>query len=259
MRIALHADGEAGKRAGRILLAEPGLIALGMYGHTKGAEDRRTTAIQTLAGYTPLVTDAPDARGFAAVAAEEGVSCVVAGRPRVDRRLARKFLERGLTLLVASDLSGGIAETLAAHELASTDESNAVKVSWTESGRPLRRGKGIPFPDPVGPRWGSRAGPRPRRRQSGTIVSRFVAPLQGEWAGAVVEVTGIRDGHSVEQIIGVADQGVHLAAIALAAGAIAVAEGAYPPGVHYPAVAADAYLGVALRIGLGVASHTIDR
>jgi hypothetical protein len=73
----------------------------------------------------------------------------------------------------------------------------------------------------------------------------------------VVEVTGTRDGHPVEQIVGVADQGTHLAAIALAAGAIAVAEGAYPPGVHYPAVAAEAYLAVTLRIGLGVASHTI--
>ncbi|MCJ7725893.1 MAG: hypothetical protein MUP76_05835 [Acidimicrobiia bacterium] len=258
MRIALHADGEVGKRAGRILLAEPDLVALGMYGNTRGAEDRRTTAIRSLTGYNPLVTDAPDGRAFAAIAAEEGVSCVVAGRPRIDRRLARKFLDRGLTLLVASDLSGGIAETLAAHELVSADLDSAVAISWTEEGRPLRRGEAIPFPDPVGPRWGSRLGPRPRRRQSGTIITRFVVPVPGEWAGAAVRVTGTRDGHTVKQIVGVADHGIHLGAIALAAGAIAVAEGSYPPGVHQPSVAADSYLSVALRIGLGVASHTIN-
>ena len=50
----------------------------------------------------------------------------------------------------------------------------------------------------------------------------------------------------------------HLGEIALAAGAIAVAEGAFPPGIHRPAVSAEAYLAAALRIGLGVASHATD-
>ena len=88
-------------------------------------------------------------------------------------------------------------------------------------------------------------------------MSRFVAPVQGEWAGAVVRVAGQQDGQPVEHIVGVADLAAHLEAIALAAGALAVAEGAYPPGIHRPAVNADAYLGTALRIGLGVASHTV--
>jgi len=70
-------------------------------------------------------------------------------------------------------------------------------------------------------------------------------------------VSGERDGVPVEQIVGVSDHGGHLGAIALAAGAIAVAEGSYPPGVHRPAVASEAYLGAALHIGLGVASYTM--
>jgi len=259
MRIALHAEGEIGKLTGRILLAESRLVALGMYGQTRGAEDRRTTAIRSLTGYSPLVTDAPDARSFAIVAAEEGVSCVVTGQPRIDRRLARKFLEKGITLLVASDLSGGIAETLAAHEMASTDADTAVTVAWTTEGRPLRRGKAIPFPDPIGPRWAFRLGRARRfRKHPGTPISRYIAPVKGEWAGAMVQVAGERRGQVVEQVVGVADHAAHLNAIALTAGALAVAEGAYPPGVHRPAVAADAYLSVALRIGLGVASHTIS-
>ena len=258
MRIALHADGDIGKRAGRILLAESALTALGMYGHTKGAEDRRTTSISSLTGYDPLVTDAPDARSFALVAAEEGVSCVVTGEPRIDRRLTRSYLDKGLTLLVASDLSGGIAETLASHELATTDGDTTVTMAWTFNGRPLRRGEAIPFPDPVGPRWGSRVRRVRRfRKRIGPSMARFSSPVRGDWAGAVVRVTGDRDGRTIEQIVGVADHAAHLGAIALVAGAIAVAKGSYPPGIHRPAVAADSYLGAALNIGLGVASHTI--
>ena len=158
-----------------------------MYGHTSGTEDRRTTVIRSLTGYTPLVTDAPDARAFAVIAAEEGVSCAGAGQPRIDRRLARRFLDQGLTLLVVADLAGGVAETLAVHEMASTGEETGVTVAWTVEGRALRRGEAIPFPDPVGPRWASRIGKRRRfRKQPGTPVARYAAPLRGEWAGAVV-------------------------------------------------------------------------
>ncbi|MCB2223387.1 MAG: hypothetical protein KQH83_04340 [Actinobacteria bacterium] len=258
MRIALHADGEVGRRTGRILLAEAGLTALGMYGQAKGAEDRRTTGIRTLAGYDPLATDAPDARSFALIAAEEGVSCVLAALPRVDRRLRNAFLDRGLTLLVGADLAGGIAETLAAHEMAVTEHDTEVTIAWTVPGRPVRRGEAIPFPDPVGPRWAARVGKAPRRRtrRASTVIRRFEAPVSGDWAGALARVRGERRGTRVEQVVGVADQAAHLGAIALAAGALAVAAGAYPPGVHAPAVNAGAYLDTALRIGLGVASHT---
>ncbi len=260
MRIALHADGDVGTRTGRILLAEPELVALGVYGHRGGGADRRTMRIETLAGYDPLVTDAPDGRSFATVAAEEGVSCVLAGTPRIDRRLAKRFLDRGLTLLVGADLAGGIAEVLAAHEMAAIDRETAVRIAWTVPGRPLRRGEAIPFPDPVGPRWADRVGrtSRRRKRDEGPAISRYRAPLTGDWAGAVVRVRGEQHGRAVEQIVGVADHAAHLDAIALAAGAIAVAEGAFPPGVHRPAVAAGAYLGTALRIGLGVATHTME-
>lgn len=188
MRIALHTEGEVGKRTGRILLAEAGLTALGMYGHDRGVEDRRTTATRSLTGYDPLVTDAPDARAFAVVAAEEGVSCVVAGRPRIDRRLTRAFLDKGLTLLIGCDLGRGIAEALAAHESATAGPDTALTIAWTTEGRPIRRGEAIPFPDPVGPRWADRVGKAPRRfrKQPGIRISRFVAPVQGEDRKSVV-------------------------------------------------------------------------
>ena len=258
MRIAIHAAGEVGRRAGRILLAERDLVALGMYGHTGDTEDRRTMAIRNLTGYDVLTTDAHDARSFALIAAEEGMSCVLAGEPRVDRRLARRFLDNGATLLVGAALGGGIAETLAAHERARTDRDRSVTIAWTINGRPARRGEAIPFPDPIGPRWGSRTGRSRRRRKTpGVPVNRLTAPVDGDWSGAIVRVAGERDGVPVEQIVGVADHSAHLGAIALAAGTIAVAEGSYPPGVHRPAVSAQAYLSAALRIGLGVASYTM--
>jgi hypothetical protein len=258
MRIALHATGEIGTRTGRILLAERDLTALGLYGQRGATEDRRTMAIRELTGFGVLATDDPNPRDLAVIAAEDGLSCVTAAEVRVDRRLARRLLDAGVTLVTGANLSSGIAETLAAHELAQTDEDSEVLIAWTEPGRPNRRGMPLPFPDPVGPRWGERVGRKPRRREPGPLVTRAAAPVDEEWAGAVARVAGSRDGKRVEQIVGVADEQKHLAAIALAAGALAVAEGAYPPGIHRPSIAASAYLAAALRVGLGVAAYTLE-
>jgi hypothetical protein len=68
-------------------------------------------------------------------------------------------------------------------------------------------------------------------------------------------VTGRSGGRTVERIVGIADQRDHLDAIALAAGAIAVAAGSFSAGVHAPADAATEYLAAALGVGLGVAVH----
>ena len=79
MRIALHVVGEVGRRAGRILLAERALTALGLYGQEGGpTEERRTMAIKDLVGFDLLVTDAiEDASAFATRAADEGIPCVL--------------------------------------------------------------------------------------------------------------------------------------------------------------------------------------
>jgi len=75
MRIALHAVGDAGQRAGRILLAERDLDALGLYGHSGGrVADRRTMAIRELEGFDVLVTDDVDAASqFAGIALDGSV------------------------------------------------------------------------------------------------------------------------------------------------------------------------------------------
>lgn len=248
MRVALHATTEVGTRTGRILLAEPALIALGLYGQTGRTEDRRTMAIDSLDGFDLLVTDDPAPAPLAALALEAGIPLVAAHRPR-GRSLPRRFGDRGLTLLAPADLADGIAASLAAHETARRRDPESVVIAWTEEGRGRRRGVAVPFPDPVGPRWAYRRRPFRGRGDGGVHL---VAPVPGPWAGALARV----EGGGTEVIVGVADHGAHLSAIALAAGVIAVIEGAYHAGACRPAAAAPAFLTAALRIGLGVATFS---
>jgi hypothetical protein len=244
VRIALHSVGDVGRRAGLILLAERGLTALGLYGHNgpKGG-DRKTIVIRHLDGFDPLVTDdAATAGGLAAIAADDGISCVVTA-DAVDSDIAARFTER--TLLLGANLSG-VAESLAAHEVARTDQVTGSTAAWTTRGKALRRGAAVAFPEPVGARWGREA----------SAAGRVEVPLDGEWAAASATITGEVDGDPVQRVVGVADLADHLGGIALAAGAIVVAEGSIPPGVHRPGDHPEAFLAAALRVGLEVASYT---
>jgi len=243
MRIALHPTAEVGTRTGLILLAERSLMALGLYGGVGGlGADRRTMRISALTGFDLFVTDDPDPAPLAAIAAEDGLSCVVAGS--VPSAIAARFTTAGHTRLIGANLRG-IATTLAAHEVARIEGPVQVSAAWTVPGKALRRGTGVGFPEPVGARWG-------RPVEGGTEV-----PVGGSWAGAAATISGRVGGEQTERLVGVADQRDHLAAIALAAGAIAVSRGGYPPGVHTPADNAEAYLTAALTAGLAVAAYTM--
>jgi hypothetical protein len=251
MRIAVHAVGEAGRRAALILLAERDLVALGLYGHQGRVADRRTIAIRELTGFDPLVTDDRDAAsGLAGIAADDGISCVVTA-DEVDRDVAERFSAGEQILLLGANLAG-IAESLAAHEVARTDVVTETSAAWTTSGKPLRRGQAVAFPDPVGARWGEVV--------SGDHRTAHVrVPIQGEWAGAAATIVGEVDGERVQRVVGVADLGPHLSGIALAAGALVVAEKSIPPGVHHPGDHAEAYLSAALRVGLEVAAYSSSK
>ena len=252
MRIALHAVGEVGNRTGKVLLAERDLTALGLYGSPNRGGDRRTMAITELTGFDVLVTDDPDAGiALAGIAVDEDMSCVLAAELDPEPQLAGRFEAAGRTLLVGADLAGGIAETLAAHEVARTDSDLQLTIAWTEEGRPRRKGEAVPFPDPVGARWGERV---EHRGHDPVPTVRVAVPHEGRWAAAVAQVTGSLGGEGVDRIVGVADEKHHLGAIALAAGALTVAEGRFDPGLCRPRDAAHAYLETALRLGLGVAA-----
>ncbi len=155
--------------------------------------------------------------------------------------------ENGITVLTGSSLANGIAPCLASHEVARAGRVDSIQFAWTEPGSPLRSGEGLAFPDPVGGRWG--------RRVDSTS---FAAPVQGDWAGAMAKVTSSDEEGSTTRIVGVSDLAPHLEGIALAAGALAVGRGAYPPGgVRKAADAAEAYLSEALGVGLDVAAYTL--
>ena len=248
MRIALHAVGDAAQRAGRILLAESDLVALGLYGHGGShVADRRTIAIRELTGFDILVTDDVDAASaFAGIALDDGLDCVVSAAA-VDADLDQRYAAAARTLLVDSGSVSSIAACLASHEVARTDGVAAVTMAWTVPGKPLHRGQAIAFPDPVGGRWGRRVGRSPEQIE---------VPVEGEWAGASVTVLGRVAGESTRRVVGVADHRGHLEGIALAAGALAILAGGFGSGLHRPGDAPEAYLAAALRVGLGVAAIT---
>jgi len=246
MRLALHPTTEAGHRAGRILLSEHELEALGIYGHrSRNTEDRRSMAITDLAGFALLISDDSTAPlDLATIAAEDGLSCVLAADPVPPPLLATRFADRGLTLLLGAG-TPGLAEALLFHETLSAQPGQEVLVAWTTEGKPLHRGVAVPFPDPLGARWG-------RRLPTGNdpLVTRVEVPVEGPWGGALARTAGRRDGY---RLVAAADQRHHLAALALAAGALLVARGGLAPGVWHPADAADAYLLTAGHIGLEIA------
>lgn len=248
MRIALNAVGEVGTRTGRILGAEPDLIALGLYGDHSGiAQDRRTLPISDLAGFDVLVTDdGPSSSALAGLAVDDGVACVIPGG--VSPAVAERFAAAGKVVVTNCSLAG-LAGTLAAHEAARTERPLDAVIAWTERGKPLRRGEPVAFPDPVGARWG-------RRTDTSAGTTRVAVPVDGPWAGATATVVGETADRTETRIVGVADESDHLEAIALAAGAVVGAQTELKGAIE-PGDVADAYLAAALRMGLGVATYTL--
>jgi len=247
MRIALNAVGEVGLRTGRILGAESDLVALGIYGDDPGlGQDRRTIGISTLDGYDVLVTDDVDeASAVAAIAAADGVGFVTPGE--IDATVANAFTSS--PLLTGCSLAG-LAETLSVHEATRTEEPIDAVIAWTEEGKPLRRGTPVAFPDPVGARWGEQIGPAGR-------TTRIAVPLDGQWAGATATIVGRIGDETQTRIVGVADDRAHLEALALAAGAVVVAQ-TERVGHLIPGDLAEEYLLASLRMGLGVATYTME-
>jgi hypothetical protein len=239
MRIALDHTSEIGVRAGRLLLGEPALESLGIVRREVKDRDRRLNRIDSIAGFDGVVTDDPDST-ILEEALEEGVPCVL---------WADTAAARGDTIetavLTGSNLVSGIGRSLAAREADRPDAPDQLLFAWTEPGKPIRSGEPVTFPEPVGPRWGTRRAMSSRRLE-------VAAPVPDEWAGIVVRAT---TGDQV-RMFGIADLATHLEAIALASGAVTAALGLVPAGIHRPEEFTNAYLDAAIQIGLDVASFT---
>lgn len=249
MRIAMHHTSEVGVRCGRILLAERGLMELGVVDRPTRTKDPRVRRTDDLLGYDVVVTDDPQPAHIIERALAAGISCVlwVDGDDLVEQHES-EFLAIERTLLAGANLGAGLAPSLAVHESLGREEVLEVSIGWTEPGRRLRRGEPLAFPDPVGGVWGV-------ERPSRSGFRAFAAPLGGQWAGAMAKVTlATPDGVAI-RIVGVADLAPHLEALALAAGAITI--GSYATGGQAPPASADRYLDAMIAAGLGVATHTL--
>jgi hypothetical protein len=242
MRVALQPMTNVGVRAGRILLAEPSLQLLGFIERRFEDPDPRIRSIDSVDGYDVVVTDSLEYQPIVDRAVDAGIHCVV-WMDADDLETSDGF--ENTTLLVGSNLATGLALSLGESEAATLPGGTTELIAWTEPGRPLRSGEAIAFPDPVGARWGQvRSGDEP--------TLRVAVPVEGDWAGTLARVT---DG-TTTRIVGVADHAQHLEAIALAAGAVAVASGSFEPGLARPSQAGSDYLSAALGVGLDVASFS---
>ncbi len=249
MRIALDATGDIGSRAAKVLLGERHLTALGLVGRRVASHDRRVRTIRDLDGWDVYVSDDLDGmRRQAARAGRARIPLVVYGD---DPDALGEPLE--IPILIGAN-SRGLAAVLAAHECARHDNPLEVVVGWTEPKRPHRRGHPLTFPQPVGNAWGHDG---PVIWPDAPAGTRFLsAGIETAWMGLMAKVTAATPDGVEARTLGVADDAAYLAGIALAAGALAAAAGAYPVGVHYPTAAPDAYLDAALDAGLEVATFS---
>lgn len=202
-----------------------------------------------LATYDALLTDNKEPTTDIEMALNAGVNCVVwVDADEAFAAYDEAFAAADLRLLTGCNVATGITPSLLAHEVAATGNVLETEIAWTEPGSARRRGRGIPFPDPVGSRWGE-------ERATGLADRAFVARVSGEWAAAMAKITGASASGVVTRIVGVADLAVHLEALAFAAGGMIISD--YPPGSSRPADLAEQYLSKLLDAGLDVAAHTL--
>lgn len=203
MRIALDAGTEVGNRCARTLLGESSVSYLGIVNEPVPSR-RRSGPISDLAGFDVLVTDgSSDIHSLLGRASVAQVPIVVwEDEPGLASGSAPVPVVHGANVATA------LTSALAAHPAAAASDSDSVRISWTEPGKPHRSGTPVTFPEPVGNQWG-------RKRAPG----RFVAIVDDEWAGAVVDV----DGPDGRRIVGVSDHGAYMEASVLAATALATA------------------------------------
>jgi hypothetical protein len=249
VRVAIHPVGEVGRRALRILQAEP--VITEVVAWQVDEPGPRVRVVDRLDGFDVLVTDRPEPDEQALACLRAGVALVTTASWGGEPGLA--FADSGLSLVVGANLETGLAASLALQEAALMDEPLEVRVAWTVPGRPRRRGEPMPFPDPVGSRWAREVSPQGWVTHN-IPVKAYEAPVEGEWAAAMAQVSGALDDGVQRTIVGTADHGQYLAAIALAAPAIPAGHHSYHPGRQWASAAPTAYLDRALAAGLDVAS-----
>lgn len=250
MKVAVHATSIVGKRALRILQSEPHVSEAGFWAPEEveskppSISDLRSVDVLVAEKIPPksLLEDALAARTHLVVAANNGGD------------LGSSFAAEGISLVLGANLGAGLATCLAAQEAAFMDEPLEIRLAWTVPGRARRRGEAIPFPGPVGSMWAQKA-----EVVGWTLrdipVQAFTAPVESSWHAAMAQVSGAVDEGVQRTIVGTADNGEFLAAIALASAVVPAAQHAYGAGSRWVSEAPSPYLDRALAAGMDVASY----
>jgi len=239
MRVGVRCHTEAGLRAARVLAADPSVDYVALFpGSTYVARELPRVDIVG-EGWDAIATDGEPDPAWARN------RVVTSGRP---------IGPWSGDLVFGADLTAGIGGCLAAIEGARHDGAARIVLGFTVAGQVPRRGRLLRFPDPVGVRYGR---PVPAHEFPIAVTEAIAAPGPETWAGLLIEVS--RPGEDLPfRIVGVADERLFLEALALAAGAMAAASGAYPSGLSPAFEASGPYVEAAVRSGLTVAWYSSD-
>jgi hypothetical protein len=184
---------------------------------------KRSGPVTELSGFDVLISDGTtDIHRLMGHASVASVPLVLwkEGDPRSDGPAS-------IPVLHGANVATALTAALLEHPDAAAAGDDAVRISWTEPGKPLKRGVPVIFPEPIGNVWARKRG-----------KDRFVAFVDEEWGGAVVDV----EGPSGRRIVGVSDHAAFTEAIVLAAVGLVAGEGNPEPTVCSAATKAEQVL-----------------
>ncbi len=252
-------NGDLGGRAVRALLGEPDVAGIGIWkSNPRLPKDRRIGPIEDLLGYDVLVTDDPVVGPMLNDAIDARVPLVVA-QDDVDRAaVAEALIDAQIPGLIGANIRSGLVHAVVAELRNGFDEVLEASVAWTELGRPLRAGHPIQYPPPTGPLW-SKAAHKEWFPQAAVKARRYRSPVEGQWAALSITMSGFVNDGVVSRTVGASDDRDYLSAIALAAGAVAMARQVLPAGMWWAGDFASPYLDAARSLGFATASFEKTR
>lgn len=240
-RVALHTDGDRGNRVIRVLQTDPGVEI----GRLRTGPDSEGPP-GSVAGWDVLAVDALTAACLPLVeeACDLGLPVVVAAD------LPARFAVAPDATIVGGAASGaGLAAALALSMLPRSAEPVKARLAWTVAGRPLRAGRAVTFPEPVGSLWagwGENPLPWPD-------VACCPAPTDSAWKAVRVDLE-FRDAEGGGSVVhGVSDEARFLDAACFGSAILAAARGAYPRGAGGPGDPDGVFVRLAQDAGMQVA------
>jgi len=248
MRIALAPSGPTGLRAGRVLLADRRVTAVGAFGTEVGFQDSRVRSIESLDGWDVLVSDAaPD---------DERIrEAVGAGTLLVTTHTATELsgIRERSPMLTGASPASGLPVALVISAMSRLDRVENVSAAVTVPARRVPHQNAMSYPDPIGPLW-SESAPSPSPTVRDLLF--YHSPYDGSLAGVTARAEGEVAGALKILSYGIVDDSLFLGAIALAAAALMILDGSPPDGCIGVETEAHRYLEACTAAGMGVASFS---